>query len=58
MATTDSVICSVTNGVFTAGSVCAHLLRIRKYFHKKHTNLGSVFLYGTSRLSLKEGESV
>ena len=24
---TDSVICSVTNGVLTADSVCAHLLR-------------------------------
>ena len=33
---TDSVICSVTSGVFTADSVCARLLR--------HLLLGSIFL--------------
>ena len=45
------VICSVTNGVFTADSVCAHLLRrlllgsiFSTHFHKKHTNFVYVFL--------------
>ena len=33
---TDSVICSVTSGVFTADSVCARLLR--------RLLLGSIFL--------------
>ena len=33
---TDSVVCSVTNGVFTADSVCAHLLH--------RLLLGSIFL--------------
>ena len=60
---TDSVICSVTNGVFTADSECACLLC--------HLLLGSIFLNtfpykahklgisipGTNRPSLKE-ESV
>ena len=63
---TDSVICSATNGVFTADSVCAHLLHclllgsiFSTHFHKKaHTNLVNVFPYGTSRLSLQEEESV
>ena len=36
MLCTDPVICSVTNGVFTADSVCAHLLR--------GLLLGSIFL--------------
>ena len=61
---TDSVICSVTSGVFTADSACARLLQrlflgllFSTHFHKKHKNSVYVFLYGTSRLSLKE-ESV
>ena len=59
---TNSVICSVTGGVLTADSVCAHLLHRLLlgsiFFHKKHINSVYVFLYGTSRLSLKEEESV
>ena len=36
ICTSNSVICSVTNGVFTADSVCARLLR--------RLSLGSIFL--------------
>ena len=43
MVCTDSVICSVANGVYTADSVCAHLLR--------GLLLGSIFL--NSDISIK-----
>ena len=62
---TDSVICSVTNGVFTADSVCAHAVSsfIRKYF-SQHISIKSTqtwymysFMAQAARLLLKEEES-